>query len=290
MKEELARLWPDEAHCRRAELAALARAGGHRQDGAFIYACDQAYVARKVLLLLRAVLGVRPEVLARRRPRLQKNLVYSVRVADGDAVARELALEAPAAPDRFIEDDHCLRAYLRGCFLATGWVGAPERSHHLELTVATTEEADSLGQMLFAHGLPAKVTARKDAFVLYLKDAEHIARFLALVGAHQGLLHFEDVRALKDMKNRINRQVNADTANLTKTIEASARQVECIERLAAGGRLERLPQALQELARLRLLHPEATLAELGELMQPPLGKSGVNHRMRQLMQWAERET
>jgi DNA-binding protein WhiA len=230
-----------------------------------------------------------------RRRRLRKNLTYQVRIPHQPGLLEMLKATGVINRDGHLADwvdmaeldnDHCRRAYLRGAFLGSGWIAAPDRQHHLELTTTTTEAADALGQMLFSYGIPVRMAYRKGYMVLYVKDADHVVDFLNLVGAHQSLLHYEDVRAMKEMKNHVNRQVNAETANLTKTVEASARQVEALERLQAAGMLEKLSPPLRELAQLRLAHPDASLKELGEMCSPPVGKSGANHRMRQLMQIA----
>lgn len=285
------------------EMAALLRASGRITIGgeerlACTLSTERAPVARKIIRLIKSEFGLKTEVMVGRRPRLRKNLSYLVRIPPQPRVMDMLKELGVVDGDGRLQDwgdlsllqnDHCRRSYLRGTFLGTGWVSPPERQHHLEMTTTATEAADALGQILFSYGIPVRMAYRKDSLVLYLKDAEHIARFLNLVGAHQSLLHFEDVRAMKEMKNLVNRQVNAETANLTKTVEAAARQVEALERLRSGGRLERLSPSLRELAVLRLNHPDASLKELGEMCTPPVGKSGINHRMRQLTKIAESE-
>jgi DNA-binding protein WhiA len=302
VKDELAHVQPSQECCQRMELAAIVRANGRISiGGSQRLACtlntDHAPLARKVIRLLKACFSLQTEVLVMRRQRLRKNLSYMVRILPQQGV--EAMMKAIGIMDDEgqlqdwvelpeLEHDHCRRAYLRGTFLGTGWVSAPDRQHHLEFTTVNTEAADALGQMLFRYGIPVRMAYRKESMLLYLKDAAHITQFLNVVGAHQALLHYEDVRALKGVKNRVNRQVNAETANLSKTVEASARQVEAIELLRADGRLNRTAKSVQELAMLRVNHPDASLKELGEMCNPPVGKSGVNHRMRLIMQMAER--
>lgn len=303
VKEELALLQPELECCQRMELAGLLRALGRveLQGGgriALTLSTDCAPVARKVIRLLRRSSGVRHKLMVMRRRKLRKNLVYQVYIPHQDAIPELLQLsglmDADGSLAEWVEvadlaNDHCRRAYLRGTFLGSGWVSAPERQHHLEMATTSTEAVDALGQMLFRYGISARVAARKDALILYVKDAEQIVRFLNVVGAHQALLHYEDVRVLKAMKNRVNRQVNAEVANMSKSADAAARQVEAIEQLRAAGRLSGLSQPLQELAQLRLSHPHASLKELGEMCRPPVGKSGAAHRMRQLMALSEGE-
>lgn len=300
VKDELAHLLPTEQCCRRTELAALLRAGGRIAIGgagrlSCSFTTDYAPVARKIIRLVKSEFGLTTRVLVARRNRLRKNLFYLVRIPPQPGVTELLSASGITDAEgtlsdwtdlKSLEHDHCRRAYLRGTFLGSGWVAPPERQHHLEMTTTATEAADELGQLLFRYGIPVRMGYRKETMVLYIKDGNQIARFLSVVGAHQSLLRYEDVRALKEMKNRVNRQVNAETANLGKTVEASARQVEALERLRAGGGLQRLSEGLRELALLRLNHPDASLKELGEMCHPPLGKSGVNHRMRLLMNLA----
>lgn len=300
VKDELARLEPQQECCRRMELAALLRACGNLELGgpdrlAVRFVTQHPSVVRKFLKLLRAGFSLRAHTMVTRRRRLRKNLEYVVRIPPQPSLSGMLEatgilgpggqlLEWLDLPD--LEHDHCCRAYLRGTFLGTGWVAAPVRQHHLEMSTSSSEAAEALGQMLFRYGLPVRLAFRKEVHLLYLKDAEHISRMLNVLGAHQSLLKYEDVRAMKEMKNRVNRQVNAETANLSKTVEASARQMEVLERLKAEGGFRRLSPALREMAQLRLSHPDASLKELGELCRPPVTKSAANHRMRQLMQIA----
>ncbi|MGE5675876.1 MAG: DNA-binding protein WhiA [Mycobacterium leprae] len=302
VKDELSHLMPDLSCCRRTELAALVRASGRISIGGGGIACtlstDHAPVARMIIRLIRSEFGLQTRLMVLRRMRLRKNLSYLVRIPPQPGLTN--LLQASGIMDRngdlsdwgdlaSLGHDHCRRAYLRGTFLGTGWIAPPERQHHLEMTTTATEAADELGQLLFRYGIPVRMAYRKDTMVLYVKDAKDIVKFLKLVGAEGALSHYEDVRAVKQVRNKVNRQVNAETANLNKTVEASGRQVEMLTSLAASGRLAVLSDGLRELALLRLNHPDANLKELGEMCNPPLSKSGVNHRMRQLMKIAEEE-
>ena len=302
VKDELAHELPTLPCCQRMELAALLRAGGRVSIGgpgrlSVTVATDYAPVARKVIKLVRAVFpGLQTEVRVMRRRRLRKNLIYQVRIPPQPGALDLLKETGILTSDGNLTDwsdlsllhqDHCRRAYLRGTFLGSGWISSPERQHHLEMTTTETEAAEALGQMLFGYGLPVRVNYRREYMVLYLKDDDQIVRFLALVGASQSLFRYEDIRARKEIRNHVNRQVNAETANLGKTVDAAHRQIEALSHLTAFGGLERLSPALRELAQLRLNHPEASLKELGEMCCPPVGKSGINHRMRLLMSLAE---
>ncbi|HYF93880.1 MAG TPA: DNA-binding protein WhiA [Symbiobacteriaceae bacterium] len=302
VKDELAHELPTLPCCQRMELAALLRASGRVNIGgpgrlSVTMVTDYAPVARKVIKLVRAVFpSVQTEVLVMRRRRLRKNLMYQVRLPPQPGVIDLLKETGILNREGNLTDwsslsllhqDHCRKSYLRGTFLGSGWISSPERQHHLEMTTTETEAADALGQMLFGYGLPVRVNYRKEYMVLYLKDDDHIVRFLALVGANQSLFRYEDIRAKKELRNHVNRQVNAETANLSKTVDAAHRQIEALSHLVASGGLDRLSPALRELAQLRLNHPDASLKELGEMCHPPVGKSGINHRMRLLMSMVE---
>lgn len=294
IKEELVHLWPEKRCCQAAELAALIRTIGDLET--LTFTTDQPAVIRKVIRLVRHLLDLTGEVIVRRRRGRRKSNSYSVRYSSGQGDSRLLSelgiytadrLFVTATGEDLLRHDCCRRAYLRGTFLGVGWISNPERGNHLELSLPDPDYADAVSQLLFAYGLPVRLASRKDLPILYIKEGEQIAKFLNIVGAHQSLLKYEDVRALKDVKNQVNRLMNADAANLDKTIEASARQAEAISLIQGTLGLARLPLPLRQLAEARLHHPEATLKELGEMLNPPVGKSGVNHRMRALLKIAE---
>jgi hypothetical protein len=301
VKEELAQVLSSDPANQKMELAALLRASGRIAlvgggQFALTLSTDWAPVARKLVKMIRAHYQVEVSVLVTRKRNLRKNLTYVLRMGAQATLAPMLReLGVTDAEGNLVDwaelpgftHEGGRRAYLRGYFLGTGWVAAPERQHHLELAVHGMEAADALGQILFQHGIPVRLSYRRESHLLYLKEAEQIGRFLALVGAHEAYMRYEDVRAVKEMKNLVNRQVNAETANLSKTVEAAARQVELFQHLKRTGEVERLTPALAELVDLRLKHPDASLKELGEMCQPPVGKSGMNHRMRQLMRICE---
>lgn len=301
VKEELAQVQETEPTNQKMELAALLRASGRIAlvgggQFALTLSTDWAPVARKLVRLIRAHYAIEVSVLVTRKRNLRKNLTYVLRIGaqphlsqmlqDLGVIDQEGQLLEWADLPGFAQEGG-RRAYLRGYFLGAGWVSTPERQHHLELSVQSMEAADALGQILFRHSIPVRLSYRRESHLLYLKEREQIGRFLALVGAHNAYLRYEDVLAVKEMKNLVNRQVNAETANLNKTVEAALRQVEMLQHLKKTGGVAKLPHALAELAELRLQHPDASLKELGELCKPPVGKSGINHRMRQLMRICE---
>ncbi len=183
----------------------------------------------------------------------------------------------------------CKKAFLRGIFLWAGSVTAPEKMYHLEMKFQTEKLADFMIKILDSFEVKAKKSIRKDRFVVYLKEGDEIVSVLALAGATKALLAFENVRVVKEVRNTVNRQVNCEAANLKKAATAGVAQGRDIEWIAEHIGFDRLPEQLREIAQVRLSHPEASLAELGALLDPPVGKSGVNHRLRRLRKIAEEE-
>ncbi|MDA8066639.1 MAG: DNA-binding protein WhiA [Thermaerobacter sp.] len=292
-KEELARQLPRERCCRLAELAALVRAGGGvavaaGEPPAAVLHSDSAAVVRKAFLLGKGLFGLSSLVLARRRRRLDREYSYYLRLEDpsrSHRVLRSLGLwgaEAAHAgiPPRFLRRGCCRRSFLRGLFLAAGSLAGPGREYHLEFDLASPAFAAAVADLLRTTGLAPHLGQRGEDTRVYLKEGDDIARFLVLAGAHGSLLDFESTRAFKEVKNRINRVVNCETANLNKALEAGLRQAEGLRLLQRTMGLDALPASLREVATLRLRHPEASLGELGELLH--LGKSGINHRLRRL--------
>jgi len=182
----------------------------------------------------------------------------------------------------------CVKAFLRGSFLASGYVADPNKSYHLEISARDEETAGILCALMEDFELNPKIVLRKGAYVVYIKDAELISDFLKLTGAHKSLLDYENIRVEKEMRNNINRAVNCETANLQKTLDASFKQIESIKYIQDTKGLGVLPEPLRELAVLRLENPDLSLSELGNMLDPVLGKSGVSHRMRRIINYADR--
>ncbi len=298
-KDDLAHLIPSRPCCRRAELSALIRMAGvlrlGRRSPGLTVPVENAAVARLILTLLRLVFRQEAEVVVRRRRRLRKNNVYTVELPPTAPVAdllRHLGILddregfVAAAPPGLKRC--CGKAYLRGAFLAKGSVTDPERGYHLELSVDTPDLLSSLQDLLASFDLPWRRSGRKGEPVLYSKEADQIARFLGLIGASAAMLAFENVRVRRDVRNRVNRLVNAESANLEKVAGAAASQLEDIALIRSRLGFRRLSRPLRELAEARLAHPEASLRELGALLSPPVSKSGVSYRMRKLAELAER--
>ena len=192
-------------------------------------------------------------------------------------------------PLAFLDDDAKVRSYLRGAFLATGSVNNPETSrYHLEIYSLYEDHNNTICEMMNRYGLNARKTERRSGYITYLKEAEKIADFLSLIGATNSMLRFEDIRIVRDMRNSVNRIVNCETANMNKVADAANKQIENIQFIEQTVGLSSLPQKLQDVARARLAHPEISLKELGEVVADgPISKSGINHRLRKLNEFAE---
>lgn len=287
--------------CSKAELAALIRMNGaisiRNMKITLDIQTENAAIARRMYTLLKSNYDVHVELLVRKKMRLKKNNVYVARISkdarkileslhivdDNFSFTREIS-------DELIKNQCCKRAYLRGAFLAGGSVNHPETSsYHLEIFSFYEEHNRSLCKLINHFHLSAKMIERKKGFILYLKESEKISEFLNVIGAHQALLRFEDVRIMKDMRNSVNRLVNCETANLNKTVGAAMRQVENIRFIKREVGLERLPDKLQEIAQLRIDHQDVTLKELGEMVESgKVSKSGINHRFRKIEEYANK--
>ncbi len=297
VKDEIARIVPDTACCPRAELSGLVRAAGRisQDEGGKLtltVRTPHATVARAAYRLIRDVLGLPAHIEARKRLQLDKATYFSVSVS-GEGLGEALAgagIADPTGEPRNGSDlkECCRRAFLRGAFIGAGFILDPKRSYHWEVSLQDRSTARLVRRLLAAEGIEAGLVRRRHEYVVYLKDADRIADWLHLTGAHQALLSLENTRIYKDLKNRVNRLVNCETANLGRTINAGVAQGEAIRLIEEAAGLGSLPPGLQQVARLRLEHPEATLEELGAMLTPPLGKSGVNHRLRQLRRIAAR--
>lgn len=190
----------------------------------------------------------------------------------------------PINIETLLQNEKIGKAFIRGTFLGSGSVNHPEKKYHLEIALRTANNAEVVQNILQSVEITMKRLNRKNGVTLYLKDGEEISNFLAYIGASQAVLKFEEIRVLRQMKNKINRKVNCETANLSKTIAASVKQVEAIKHLQKNGKFETLPDNLKEIAILRLENPDASLVELGEMLASPIGKSGVNHRLKAIIE------
>ena len=284
----------------KAELMALIRMNGSLglSNHRFILnvQTENPATARRIYSLLKQFYDVESELLVRRKMKLKKNNLYIVRLNKGsDYVLKDLDILdgfqlKETVPLDFLDDDAKVRSYLRGAFLATGSVNNPETSsYHLEIYSLYEDHNQTICEMMNRYGLNARTAKRRSGYITYLKEAEKIADFLSLIGATSSMLKFEDIRIMRDMRNSVNRIVNCEIANFNKVADAANRQIESIKYLDKKIGLNNLPVKLQEIAIARMAHPEVSLKELGELVPGgPISKSGVNHRLRKIMEQAEK--
>ncbi len=197
-----------------------------------------------------------------------------------------ISLQNCRFPRQVIQKDCCKKAFLRGVFLATGSVSDPSKAYHFEIVVRTRDMAECVREIIQHFSLDAKIVKRKKYYVVYLKEGSMIVDMLNIMEAHVSLMDMENVRILKDMRNDINRRVNCETANIKKTVKAAHRQIEDIEYIEKTKGLKFLSASLREIAQLRVREPDANLNELGEMLNPPVSKSGVNHRLRKISEIA----
>lgn len=279
VKEELAKHTNIARHCQVAELSAILHFCGQYgkdKDGAFLvgFQTENESTVTKAFTLLEKAFNI-----------------------EADCAAEEEALEllfetmgdlSGPVDEALLRNNCCKRAFLRGAFLGVGSMSDPEKGYHLEFVCTEEAKALQLQEIIGGFGLDAKIILRKKYYVVYIKESESIVELLNIMEAPMALMNLENLRILKGMRNSINRKVNCEAANITKTVNAATRQIEDIEYLRDHYGLANLQPALRQMAEVRLEYPEATLKELGELLDPKVGKSGVNHRLRKLSELAEK--
>lgn len=304
VKEELSRQWSEPRHCQIAEIAAIVSMCGRisidsREKYSIKVRTENISVARKCFTLLKKTFNIEAETFVTRN-KMNDNISYTVMIKQHENAMKvlqasklidqngEIAEELSTVKNMVIQHGCCKRAFIRGAFLAAGSVSNPEKSYHIEIVCATGKKAEQLREIINSFGLDAKVIIRKRSYVVYLKEGSQIVDLLNVMEATVALMEMENIRILKEMRNSVNRKVNCETANINKTVSAAVKQTEDIRYIRDNMGLWKLPEGLQEIAELRLEYPNATLKELGELLSTPLGKSGVNHRLRKLNEIAER--
>jgi len=305
IKEELSRQLSPARHCQIAEISAILSLCGRIQiSGDDRYSIkihtENVTVARKCFTLLKKTFNIGTDISIRRNSNLGKNRIYSVCVKQHEDALRVLKATKLLSEDGeigenlsvvgnvVVQNPCCRRAFLRGAFLASGSISDPEKFYHLEIVCATEAKAKQIRSIMATFNMEAKIVIRKRYFVVYIKEGNQIVDMLNVMEAHLSLMEFENIRILKEMRGNVNRQVNCETANINKTVSAALKQVDDIVYIRDTIGFESLPPGLLQIARARLEKPEATLKELGEDLEPPVGKSGVNHRLRKLCDMAQR--
>jgi len=296
VKNEISRIIPEKECCKKAELSGLIRVGGaitiaSNMKMALKIRTENAAVARKFLILSKSIYGIETEISVLRKNRLKKNNSYRIKISNEESV-KTMLVDLGISDDGFfinsgvskeiMNDVCCKRAFIRGIFLGSGSVTDPDFGYHLELIFASEDIAKILVKLLASFELNAKIIMRKNNYIVYIKDSEQIVTFLSVIEAHNALFSYENTRIHKGMRNQVNRLVNCETANLNKSIDAAFRHIKNIQIIEEYLGLDNIPENLRDTALLRVENPDISLTELGEMLNPPLGKSGINHRMRKL--------
>lgn len=303
VKNDLARIMPEDEAERLSELSAIIRLSGRLKlmgagRLAFAIITENPAIARKTFSLIKSCFGIHVEIHSTRNTNLKKN-TYILNV-ENEQGANDILQKVgiinmldgsphllSSIPDFVCAQESSKRAFIRGAFLASGSIADPSKNYHFEITVVDEELSEYIKDMINSYEFKAKIVNRKSTKVVYVKESECISDLLNIMGAHKQLLHLENVKINKQVRNDVNRLVNCETANINKTVDAATRQVESIKKIQSKIGIARLPDNLQEIALLRLENYDVSLKELGEMMSEPLGKSGVNHRLKKIQQIAE---
>ena len=304
VKEELSKDCNNPRHCCIAETAAIISRCGKvivvEKDRVRIEIhTENVTVARKYFTLLKKTYNINTDISIRHSSSLNKSRSYILSVNDDETARKILMTCRLMKPFGVIEEDFsisdsliiqrecCKRAFIRGAFLASGSVSDPVKTYHFEIVCLSEAKAKQLQMIMETFNINARVIKRRKYFVVYVKDSSQVVDLLNIMGAYNALMDMENVRIVKDMRNNVNRKVNCETANINKTVSAAVKQIEDIRFIQMSSAFDELPESLQEMAELRVRYPEATLAELGQLLDTPVGKSGVNHRLKKISLFAD---
>lgn len=302
IKDELCMVNLERRCCRAAELSALIRTEGvlHLQGNehlALHTESENAAVARTIIRLSKDVFHRTPDLSVQRMPRLRNHACFCLSFYENDNLLQmldELELldghgrPTEGLPKRLLRKRCCKYAYLRGAFLGCGFLGDMRKNKHLEFNLASQVLASELTEMLKGLGMKAGLVQRRTSWVVYLKSKESILQLIAAMGAHASVLRIENELIYAEIREEINRLVNCETANLKKITKAAQEQIKSIRRIDEEVGLEKLPPSLQDIALLRLRHPDLSLTELGKCADPPLSKGAVQHRFERIARTCER--
>ena len=304
VKEELSKIIPTGRHCMIAELAAIISLCGEitmDEDGQYTIkiTTENLTVARKYFMLVKETFQGEVTILGKQGHNTKKSHVYTLLIKDRKVTEKILEATKLLNADGTLMSDDCIvrniviqntcckRAFIRGAFLASGSMSDPEKTYHFEIIMMNEKKTEQLREVMRFFGIDAKVVIRKKYYVVYVKDGSQIVDILNIMEAHKALMDLENVRILKEMRNSINRKVNCETANINKTVTAASKQLDDILYIQETVGFGDLTPGLEEIAKLRIEQPDASLKELGSMLSKPIGKSGVNHRLRKLSEIAD---
>ncbi len=303
-KDEMSRVINTGRHCQIAEIAAIVSLCGNvhiSKDDKYMIKVhtENVAVARKFFILLKKTFSINAEISIKRNTYLKKSITYTITIKNSEDAMRvlhathlidedmEINEEMSLVNNLIIHNTCCKRAFIRGAFLATGSISDPGKFYHFEIVCPTEEKAKQLQAIINTFDVDAKIVNRKKHFIVYIKEGAQIVDLLNVMEAHVSLMKLENIRILKEMRNSVNRKVNCETANINKTVSAAVKQLDDIKIIKEKIGLDNINENLAEIAKVRLANPDATLKELGELLDPPVGKSGVNHRLRKISELAD---
>ncbi len=301
VKKEILLNLPKKNHCCIAEISAFINICGHiatNYDNIRIgMQTENILVAQRFYLLVKNTFGIISEVSVRKN---NKNSIYMVAInnnIEAEKILSALGILTEYDGNKYISDYIvpmaveklcCKKSYIRAAFLASGSISDPEKTYHMEFVNTSYIHSIEFQNMINYFNVDAKVVERKGHYVVYIKEGEKISNILSAIGASNSFMKLENLRIIKDMRNNVNRIVNCETANLSKTISASVKQINDINYIQEVMMIDKLPESLREIAQIRLMYPDATLKELGEMLTPSIGKSGVNHRLKKISEIAEK--
>lgn len=300
MKQELTRIEITDSKEFLSELSALIKMNGVLTIAngklSISIQTENAAISRRIFSLIKHFYDVHINISVRKKMKLKKNNVYICRLdervkeilTDLKILNNNYTLKTNIAED-LIDSEEKKRAYLRGSFLAGGSVNNPETSsYHLEIFSQYEEQATELNKLMNSYDLNSRCIERRKGYIVYIKESEKIADFINIVGAYSALFKFEDERIIRDINNSVNRMQNCDLANMNKTVNASAKQVEDINIIEERLGLDNLDEKLRSVAEARLKYPELALKDIAELIEDgKLSKSGLNHRFRKIAKIAQ---
>ena len=275
VKDELFEVIPKSRHCAIAELVGIVvasrKATNNSLEEVFAQIQQDVNINRKVFTLLKKTLNIKSDVLA-------------FDDLDFGEIKKMLRIDDKFnTVDRLvIQQSCCKRAFIRGTFLVSGSISDPNKGYHFEIVCGNDLQATQIMDCINAFEIDAKIVRRTGKYVVYIKEGAGIVEMLRVMEASHSVMELENIRVVKEVRGTINRKVNCETANISKTVNAAVRQIEDIHLIDAKLGLDNLPEALQEIAQVRLDYPDTPLGDLGQHLDPPIGKSGVNHRLKKL--------
>jgi cell division protein WhiA len=326
VKEELSQQMNNARHCRIAEIAAILSCEGRiicTESSYYLkLQTEKLVVARKYFTLIRKTFNINIDISVKTNSTAKDNRIYILIIRDINAVhlilqATKLAMATDFATESLFQEGQpyidlkqvdikkaraielgiadsvitqnacCKRAFIRGAFLSSGSMSDPKKAYHFEIVLSNLPKAEWIQGIIQTFSVDAKIVKRKKNYIVYIKEGSQIVDLLNIMEAHVALMDLENVRILKEMRNSINRQVNCEAANINKTVTAASKQIDDIIFIRDNVGLGDLADGLEDVARLRVEYPEASLKELGAMLLPPIGKSGVNHRLRKLSMIAD---